>query len=94
MYRGRWCGRRCPGHQALTLYAIRNLLDKNPTQISAAVMAIVNLPILATWWTPPAAAVSGLNVALVLVLGLFVVTRTVNGAKLAELADSTLPPEP
>lgn len=69
------------------MYALRNLLDKNPIQIAAAVVAVLNVFIIIGVLTCSAEAVAGVNVALVAVLSLFVVSKTVNSAKLHELAD-------
>lgn len=65
-------------------YSLKELGNRNPVQISGAVMTLVNLPIIGQVWHPEPEFVSGLNIALVAVLGLFVVAKTVNTAKLEE----------
>lgn len=67
------------------MYSLKNLATKNPTQISGAVMGVVNVPIVAGWWTLAGPAVAAVNIALVGVLGLFVAATTTNTAKLNEL---------
>jgi len=62
-----------------------SLLTKNPIQISGAVMAIINFLIIMDWLEMTPDQVAALNVALVAVLGLFVVSTTTNTAKLEEL---------
>lgn len=69
-------------------YSVKNLLDKNPAQVSAVVMAGVNLPILAGTWDPSVEFVSGLNLFVGSVLGLFFVSKTVNRAGLEEVDTS------
>lgn len=63
--------------------------NRNPIQISGAIMGVVNLPIIGQLWKPDPAFVSGLNIALVGLLGLFVVAKTTNKAALAEV-DATV----
>lgn len=67
------------------MYRLGNIFDKNPIQISGAVMAVVNLPIIGQVWTPDPALVSGINTALVAVLGLFIVSKTTNSKALEEV---------
>lgn len=69
------------------MYSIKNLLSKNPIQISGVVMAIMNLAIIMDWIEMSADGVAALNTALVALLGLFVTSATVNSAKLDELSD-------
>lgn len=73
------------------IYSLKALLDKNPVQIAGAAMTILNVPILAGWVHLTAVTVAALNPALVALLGLFVVSRTVNAASLTELDDATTP---
>lgn len=68
------------------MYALKNLASRNPIQISAAIMAIVNFLIIMDWIEMSPEGVAGLNTAIVAVLGLFVVSTTTNTAKLEELA--------
>jgi hypothetical protein len=69
------------------MYMLQNLAAKNPIQISGAIMAIINFFIIMDWIDMSADGVAALNVALVAVLGLFVVNATTNTAKLDELAN-------
>lgn len=70
------------------MYSIKNLLSKNPIQISAAVMSLVNLLLIVhvVDWSQEAIAAG--NVALITVLGLFIVQNTVNSKKLSELQEA------
>lgn len=68
------------------MYSLKNLLAKQPVQISAAVVSVLNLAIVAGWVHISAATVAGANTSVVLVLGLFVGATTTNTAKLRELA--------
>jgi hypothetical protein len=71
-----------------SLYSLKNVLDKNPIQLSGAAMAVLNVPIVSgalDWSTPTTAAA---NVALVAVLGLFISAKTSNDAVLQELAET------
>lgn len=70
------------------MYRLRNLLDKNPIQISGAVMALLNLLVIVDVVSVSADAVAASNTALILVLGLFVTTRTTNTAKLEDLSEA------
>lgn len=75
----------------MSLYNPKNVLDKNPIQISGAVMACVNVPVVSgalDWSTPTVAAV---NVALVAVLGLFISSKTANKATLEEMGTTDQP---
>lgn len=67
------------------MYSVRSLLSKNPVTISGAVMAWVNLAVIAEWLTWDAKTVAALNIALVSTLGVFVISTTVNTSKLDEL---------
>lgn len=69
------------------MYALRNLLDKNPIQISGAVVALVNAIAAASSWAPSPETILAGETALVAVLGLFVAAKTENSASLNELAD-------
>lgn len=70
------------------MYAIKNIFDKTPLMLSGAIMGVVNFLILMEWLSMDGKQVSGLNLALVGVLGLFVATKTANKAVLEELAES------
>jgi len=75
----------------VSIYNPKNVLDKNPIQISGAAMAVLNVPIVSgaiNWSTPTVAAA---NVALVAVLGLFISSKTVNEATLKEIAITDQP---
>lgn len=72
------------------MYSLKNLFTKNPIQISGAVVTVLNALVLMEVWTPSTKVISGINVALISVLGLFVVSNTVNAAKLGEYQDDTL----
>lgn len=75
------------------MYGLKNVLTKNPVQISGAVMAVVNLLIILSVFTMDGQAVAALNIALSSVLGLFVVANTTNTAKLEELSPDQEPEE-
>lgn len=68
------------------MYAFRNLFDKHPNIISGAVMAWVNLVIIAGWVRVDGKTVSALNLAIGATLALFVAAKTSNTAVLNELA--------
>lgn len=70
----------------MKLYALRNVLDKQPLQITAAIMAWVNLVVIADLWNPGEKVVGGFNAALIATLLLFVSTKTTNTSVLNELA--------
>lgn len=76
--------------------SLRNLLDKNPIQVAAAVVATLNLLVLCHAITMSDEAISAANVALVAWLTLFVSTKTTNTARLNELQTQlgTEPPAP
>lgn len=69
-------------------YKVKNILDKSPIQITAAILSIVNLGVLMNWYTLTGDQVAGLNTALFSVLGLFIVSKTSNKAVLQEMADA------
>lgn len=69
------------------LYSLKNILDKNPIQLSGAVMAVLNVPIVAGAIDWSTATVAAANVALVAVLGLFISAKTSNDAVLQEMAE-------
>lgn len=75
------------------MYSVKNLINKNPIQLSTAVMAIVNFCIIVHWLTLHADAVAALNTVLVLVFGLFVTTQTTNTSKLNDLVAINTPGE-
>lgn len=68
------------------MYALKNLLTKNPIQLSGAVMAVVNALIVVGAIHLSGDAVAVLNTSLVAVFGLFVSSTTVNSQKLTELS--------
>ena len=68
------------------MYRLRNILDKNPIQISAAVVAVLNVPVVAGAISLTTETVGAMNVALVAVLSLFVSSKTANRAVLDEIA--------
>lgn len=70
------------------MYSLKAVFTKNPIQISGVVMGGVNLAIIVDWLTLSADGVAALNIFLTGLLGLFVVTNTVNSAKLDELHDA------
>lgn len=59
------------------MYQIKNLLTQAPDKLTAAAMAVLNVPILLGLWSPDEKAVAGINLALVSVLALFYVGPTV-----------------
>lgn len=71
------------------MYSVKNLVQKNPVQISGAVIAVLNVLIIAGWVVLDAKAVAALNTALIAVLGLFVSQATVNAAALRDAIDTT-----
>lgn len=66
--------------------SFKNVLNKTPLQLSGAVMGVVNFLIINDTIHMKVAAVSGLNLAMIGVFGLFVATKTANKAVLNELA--------
>lgn len=67
------------------MYSPRNLLSKSPIVVAGAVVAVVNWLIIAGWWWSwDGKTVSGFNIALVSLLGLFVSSTTTNTAELHE----------
>lgn len=70
------------------MYSPKNLLQKNPIQISGALFAIANATIVSGWVEMTVEQLAAWETALLLVLGLFVASQTVNKAVLSELADS------
>lgn len=71
------------------MYSIKSVLDKNPIQLSSAIMLLVNFLVIAhIVGHPDAETVAAGNGALIALLGLFVATKTANKAVLDELADS------
>lgn len=71
------------------MYTVGNIASKNPIQISSAVVGIVNFLIIMGVFDMTPDQVAALNMALLGVLGLFVITNTTNTAKLNELDDGT-----
>lgn len=69
------------------MYGLRNILDKQPVQITGAVMSVLNLAVVAGWVHAASTTVAAGNTALVLILGLFVNSRTTNTAVLHEIAN-------
>ena len=67
------------------LYNLKEVLNRNPIQISGAIGSGVNFAILMEWLSMTDKQVAGLNVFLLALLGLFVVTKTTNTSKLNEL---------
>ena len=70
------------------IYALRNVLDKHPNIISGAVMAWVNLAVIAEWVKIDGKTASALNLALAATLALFVASKTANVSVLNDLADT------
>lgn len=73
------------------MYSLKEVLNRNPIQISGAIGAIVNWAVIMEWLDITGDQVAGLNVVLLAVLGLFVVTKTTNTAKLEELEQEVGP---
>jgi hypothetical protein len=71
------------------MYSARNLLEKNPIQLSGVVVAFVNLLMILDWIDLAADAVAALNIFMVAFLGLFVTTKTTNRAGLQEIEEAT-----
>lgn len=71
------------------IYSLRALLDKQPVTISAALFAVLNVFVVAGVVDIDGKTVSAGNTALVLLLGLFVQSKTTNTAVLQEVADTT-----
>lgn len=65
--------------------SFKNVLEKNPIQISAAVILVINFLIAAEVFTMKPLAVAALNSALVGVMALFVSNKTANKAVLNEM---------
>lgn len=65
----------------------KNIFNKTPLQLSGAIVAVVNFLIINGTINMKAEAVSGLNLAMVSVLGLLVANKTANKAVLNELAN-------
>lgn len=61
-------------------------IDKNPVQITGAIKSILNVLIIFTIVHWSADELASVMVALELVMGLFITSRTVNSSKLDELA--------
>lgn len=72
------------------MYSVKNILDKNPIQISGFVVVVVNFLILMGWVSMTGTQVAGLNGVVVTGLGLFIANKTENKADLRHF----LPPEP
>lgn len=70
------------------IYSLRNLLDKQPVTISAALFAVLNVFVVAGVVDVSGQTVSAANTALVLVLGLFIQSKTTNTAVLGEFGDA------
>lgn len=71
------------------IYSLRALLDKQPVTISAALFAVLNVFVVAGVVNIDGKTVSAGNTALVLLLGLFIQSKTANAAVLTEIADTT-----
>lgn len=69
--------------------SFNTFIDKNPVQITGAVKSILNVLIIFAIVHWSADELAAVMVALELVMGLFITSRTVNGAKLDELAAVT-----
>lgn len=68
------------------MYSIKNLLSKNPIQISGVIVLALNFFIVMHWLPTMTVEQLGiLNSLLVAALGLFVVQTTTNTAKLNEM---------
>lgn len=70
------------------LYNLKNVWNKSPIQLTVSVIAVVNFANIMNWLTMTGDQISGLNMALVAVLGLFIADKTSNDAVLQEMADS------
>lgn len=68
------------------MYSFKNVLQKNPIQISGAIITMLNVLVMAGAITLRGEVVAGINTALVVVLGLFVANTTANVAVLKELS--------
>lgn len=76
-------------NQETLMYDPKRILQQEPSAVTAAVMAILNIFIMtnALDWSPD--VVAGVNTALMLVLGLFYIRATsVSKSALKELSDS------
>lgn len=69
--------------------SIRGILDKNPIQITTAIILVVNFFVAAEILEINAIAVASLNSALVGIMGLFVATKTANKRVLNEMVTTT-----
>lgn len=67
------------------MFSLKEIFNRNPIQISGAVLALANFAIIMDWIDMTADQVAAGNGALGAILGLFVVTKTTNTAKLEEL---------
>lgn len=68
------------------MQALNTFIDKNPVQITGAIKSILNVLIIFTIVHWSADELASVMVALELVMGLFITSRTVNSTKLDELA--------
>lgn len=72
------------------MYSLRNILTQAPEKVSSAVLAVVNVAVVAGWVDVTKETLGGLNVALVLALGLFYVAPlTTSKAGLAQMQRAT-----
>lgn len=68
------------------MYSLKQFLKRSPSEIATGVIVLVNLGSLVSLYDISKDAVSGLNIALVTVLGLFYINKTtVNADSLSEL---------
>lgn len=67
------------------LYALRNILDKQPVTITGAAMAGVNVGVAFNVLDVTAKQLGSLNTFLILLLGLFINNKTANKATLEEI---------
>jgi hypothetical protein len=72
------------------LYSLKNVLTKNPVEITGVVMSFVNLGVIVDIIDLSADSVSALNIALMGLLGLFVAKTTVSTTRLEEVSSAVM----
>lgn len=83
-----------PGNESSGGFSLKAVIDKNPIQISAAIMSVVNFAVAMAWVHLTKNQTVALNLALFNVLSVFTISRTTNTAKLAEFANVVQLPPP
>lgn len=60
------------------IYSLKAVLDKQPIQITGAVMAVMNIVVAADVWHPTAGLLAAINTGLTIMFGMFVGSKTAN----------------